>query len=76
MTLTNSSILTTGTQSLGIYTANGGTTKLTGNSISTTGANSYGVEVGAGGSIILNGGSITTDGVQCGRCSAHVAAPR
>ena len=64
VTLTNSSILTTGTQSPGVYTSDGGTTNLTGDSITTSGPNAQGVNTTNSGTTKVSGGSITTSGAQ------------
>ncbi len=64
VTLTNSSILTTGTQSPGVYTSDGGTTNLTGDSITTSGPNAQGVNTTNSGTTNVSGGSITTSNVE------------
>jgi hypothetical protein len=60
--LTNSSILTTGTNAPGGYTASGGITTLNAVSIVTSGFNSYGVQTDVGGTTNITGGSFTTSG--------------
>ena len=64
VTLTNSSILTTGTSATGVYTANGGVTTLRGDSIATSGTNSNGVFSDVGGTINITGGSVSTTGLE------------
>jgi Autochaperone Domain Type 1 len=64
VTLSDSTMLTTGGQANGSYTANGGITTLTNDSIATQGTNSLGVITDVGGTTIISGGSITTAGTQ------------
>ena len=62
MKLTNSTLLSTGTNSYGVYTANAGATTLTNDSVTITttgGANAGpGVQSAAGGSTAIDGGSV------------------
>ena len=63
VTLTGSSILTTGTQATGVYTANGGATTLTNDTVTTDGDGSTGLIVsGAGSKLNASGVIVTTLG--------------
>jgi hypothetical protein len=66
MSLTNTTIVTTGTDGLGVLTQNGGVTTISGGSVSTSGESALGLQVSGTGSSITtsNGTTISTSGVN------------
>jgi hypothetical protein len=64
LSLSNSILTTTGTQSFGVYTANAGVTTLSNDNITIMGDNALAVESAAGGLTTINSGSVTTQGTN------------
>ena len=62
LTITNSTITTTGMYADGVVTSGGGITKLTDVMITTSGPNAQGVIAASGGVTTISGGSVTTSG--------------
>jgi hypothetical protein len=62
MSLTNSTIATSGAGANGVETGAGGTTTISGGSVMTTGLETQGVSIGNGGNVTISGGSVTTSG--------------
>ena len=62
VTLTSSSILTTGTQATGVYTANGGTTTINGGSVTTQGTQADAIGAFSGAQVTVEGTTISTSG--------------
>jgi Autochaperone Domain Type 1 len=64
LSISNSTLTTTGTQSFGVFTADGGTTTLNNDTITTKGNDAFaGVESARGGQTTISGGSVTTSGL-------------
>jgi hypothetical protein len=62
LSLTNSTITTSGAGANGVSTSTGGRTTVSGGSVMTTGLETQGISVGNGGQVTMSAGSVTTSG--------------